>query len=250
MTYKRQSKSRKIADLEKQVRLLASAFNGPGSQPGDRRRSTENPRPSNPQALQNNIALHFRESNSGSTGTLNNATGSVNLNSWIRSQPHITANGPSFTPDSQSFLRSPEETSSTNSSLRPSAVSSRSIKTVQLNAAQIDNLFQISGEHLFWAIIGLASRRYDEDFMLFAVLSEWVPKLVWSAIATPPYSLPTVQSIILISAWPFPVDSTYKAALVTLSSIAISTAMQLGLHRPMNATDFLRSFAPEPSHSH
>ncbi|TVY34924.1 Regulatory protein, partial [Lachnellula occidentalis] len=267
-TYKRQSKSRKIADLEKQVQLLTSAFNGPVSQPGARdiRRSTETTKLSHPQALQNNIALDFQEINSVPDATLNNATRSVNLNSWLNPQPHLSANGPSFNLDSQSFLNTPEETSSTHSSLRPPAISTRSIKTVQLNASQIDNLFQIffehyhpslpfldplkspdeyynSGSHFFWAIIGLASRRYDEDFMLFAVLSEWVPKLVWSAISSPPYSLPTVQSIILIAAWPFPVLSTYKATLVTLSSIAISTAMQLGLHRPMNATDFIQTKA-------
>ncbi|TVY91060.1 Regulatory protein [Lachnellula willkommii] len=258
----------KIADLEKQVQLLTSAFNGPGSQPGagDVRRSTKNARPSNPQNLESNLALNFRERDPVPIVPLANATGSVNLNSWLDPQPHRSANAPSFNPDPQSFLNTPEDTSSTHSGLRPSAVSSRSIKTVQLNPAQIDNLFQIffehyhpslpfldpskspdeyynSGEHLFWAIVGLASRRYDEDFMLFAVLSEWVPKLVWSAISTPPYNLPTVHSIILISAWPFPVDSTYKCTSVTLSSIAISTAMQLGLHRPMNATDFLQTKA-------
>ena len=97
-----------------------------------------------------------------------------------------------------------------------------------------------SGTHLFWAIIGVASRRYDEDFFLFAVLSEWLPKLIWSSIADPPYHISLVQSIILIATWPFPVESTYNSTLITLSSIAISTAMQLGLHRPMNATDFSR----------
>ena len=160
-TYKRQSKSRyvrllyicrdyetyiknrKIAELEKQVQLLTSAFNGPKSPPGDIRRSTENARPSNPQTLQTNLALNFRENNPTTTATFNNPAASVNLNSWLDSQPHLSANGPSFNPDLQSLPNTAEETSSTHSGFRPSAVLSRSIKSVHLSATQIDNLFQM-----------------------------------------------------------------------------------------------------------
>lgn len=102
-----------------------------------------------------------------------------------------------------------------------------------------DRLYE-SGEAVFWALIGVASRRYQDDFMLFNLLSEWVPKLVWNAISSPPYRGPAVQAVILLSAWPFPFDSTWTDSSITMSSIAISIAMQAGLHRPMNPTDFRR----------
>jgi hypothetical protein len=74
--------------------------------------------------------------------------------------------------------------------------------------------------------------------MLFTVLSEWVPKLIWSTISSPPYTVASAQAMTLVSAWPFPSESMQNETITTLSAITISICMQLGLHRPMNATDF------------
>jgi hypothetical protein len=107
-----------------------------------------------------------------------------------------------------------------------------------LNPAKSPDEYFTDSSILFWAIIGVASRRYSENIMLFAVLSEWVPKLIWSMVSSPPYTIEAAQAIILLIAWPFPSSSLWNDTLPTLSAISISICMQLGLHRPMNATDF------------
>ena len=92
---------------------------------------------------------------------------------------------------------------------------------------------------LFWAIISAASRRYLDDVTLLTVLSSYVSTLIWAEISQPPYTVATVQAIIILCTWPFPTTSTWNEPAVTLSSVAINIAMQVGLHRPVNAQDFL-----------
>jgi hypothetical protein len=104
-----------------------------------------------------------------------------------------------------------------------------------------DQYFQ-SSPLLFWTIIGIASRRYVEDVTLFPILSGLVPKLMWEMITKPPYLITTAQAVIALCNWPFPVTSAWSDILITMSSIALSMAMQLGLHRPLNAQDFVRKF--------
>lgn len=109
-----------------------------------------------------------------------------------------------------------------------------------LNSSKSPDEYYDSGSILFWLIISIASRRYSNDILLFPMLCEWIPKLLWECISTPPYTVPMIQAIILACAWPFPTTSMWNDTITTLSSIAISISMQLGLHRPLNATDFLR----------
>lgn len=92
---------------------------------------------------------------------------------------------------------------------------------------------------LFWSIIVVASRRYREDITLLTALAEWVTRLLWTSISTPPYAISTVQSIIVLCIWPLPTTSTWKDPSLTPSSTATSTAMQIGLHRPLHAQDFM-----------
>ena len=98
-----------------------------------------------------------------------------------------------------------------------------------------------SGPTLFWAIIGVTSRRYQEDVTLLTVLSDWVMKLIWSEIARPPYKISTVQASIILCIWPFPTTTTWTDTSVTLSAFVISAAMRLGFHRPLNTQDFSRT---------
>ncbi|TVY65581.1 Regulatory protein LEU3 [Lachnellula suecica] len=260
--YKRQSKSRKIAELETQVQLLASAFNESNAVTKNNRPVPEiSTPPPNLEQGPTNLDLNTRKFHPAINATFNGLVPAPCLSSWSESQIRPAVNGPSN--GTQPFVSLTEEGPSLSGGLRPLAKESRSIKSVHLTTSQIDHLFEVffehyhpslpfldpskspddyydSGESIFWTIISIASRRYQDDFMLFIVLSEWVPKLVWSLITTPVYNLALVQSIILISIWPFPTDSTYKDTLITLSSIALSAAMQIGLHRPMNTSDFQR----------
>ena len=65
-------------------------------------------------------------------------------------------------------------------------------------------------------------------------------KLIWTEISKGCLRLPTVQAILLLALWPFPNFKSTNDLSVTLSSIAISASMSIGLHRPMNSHDFKR----------
>ena len=109
-----------------------------------------------------------------------------------------------------------------------------------LDASKPPDNYYNSSTCLFWVIIGIASRRYREDVTLLTILSELVTRIVWNDISHPPYTVPGIQAIVALSIWPFPTTSTWHDTSTTLSSIAVSAAMQLGLHRPQHAQDFLR----------
>lgn len=100
-----------------------------------------------------------------------------------------------------------------------------------------DECYQ-SGVCLFWVIISVASRRYEDDLTLRVVLADWVIRLLWHEISKPPYRLSTIQALIILNSWPFPTSSTCADPSATFSSIAISAAMQIGLHNPVHAGEF------------
>ena len=93
---------------------------------------------------------------------------------------------------------------------------------------------------LFWAIISVASRNYKPDPSLFASLSTPVQDMLWAAIPALPHAHSTIQAIIIISMWPFPIATMSKDRSFMLVALAKAAAMQLGLHRPEVVQDFLR----------
>lgn len=93
---------------------------------------------------------------------------------------------------------------------------------------------------LFWAIVAVGSRRYEKDVTLLRFLSDPVTKYAWDAIAQLPNTLFTVQALLVLCTWPFPASSLWLEATPVWSSIAVSIAQQLGLHRPDNAAEFMR----------
>jgi hypothetical protein len=93
---------------------------------------------------------------------------------------------------------------------------------------------------LFWAIISVASRNYKPDPSLFASLSTPVQDMLWAAIPALPHAHSTIQAIIIISMWPFPIATMSKDCSFLLVSLAKTAAMQIGLHRPEVVQDFLR----------
>jgi transcriptional regulatory protein LEU3 len=97
---------------------------------------------------------------------------------------------------------------------------------------------------LFWSIISVAARRYEEDAALLGSLRRCVTKLLWCTISVLPHSRPTIQAILLISVWPFPTSSMSTSISFILVSLARTASMQLGLHRPEAVQDFMRSKTP------
>jgi hypothetical protein len=65
---------------------------------------------------------------------------------------------------------------------------------------------------------------------------------MWAEISKACYSLATVQAVLLLAIWPFPTSQSTNDLAVTLGSVAISAAMSIGLHRPLNSHDFKREF--------
>lgn len=99
---------------------------------------------------------------------------------------------------------------------------------------------------LFWSIISLASRRFEEEPTLFSALSQSVPSMVWSSVAVYPHTRYMIQAIILLCMWPFPAPSVWTDPTLILISIAKNAAMQIGLHNPDIIKDFPR-FQRQPS---
>ena len=93
---------------------------------------------------------------------------------------------------------------------------------------------------LFWAIICIASRRYESEPTLYSSLASPFKKLLWSCISTPPHSRYLVQAIVLISMWPFPTSTMWTDLSFQLICSAKAMATQLGLHRPETVQDFNR----------
>ncbi|CZR67425.1 uncharacterized protein PAC_17324 [Phialocephala subalpina] len=259
--FKRVSKSRKIAELEKQVHFLTSAFNGS---------SNQSPQPA-PVSLNapNQASSNFVPPPPPASIFPGNASHNGSFGAAVPRTPQYPMAAP--TQGGSPAIMSIFNVESTignmpQSWVRSGATLSRSIKSAYLTGQEIDELFKIffdmyhpalpflnpnkspdeyyeSGTILFWVIISIASRRYTNDIMLFPVLCEWIPKLMWESISTPPYTIPMVQALVLACTWPFPTNSMWNDTVATLSSIAVSTGLQLGLHRPLNATDFLRKKA-------
>lgn len=139
--------------------------------------------------------------------------------------------------------------------------SSRSLDGVELNALDVDALFEIffkyyhpflpfldssqggdsyyrSSRLLFWAIISVASRRYSADLTLLPALVVSVPKLLWSTLQRVTHNYHDVKALCLLCVWPFPRSSSSSDPTFMLSGTLMSLAMQIGLHRPYQAQDF------------
>jgi hypothetical protein len=92
---------------------------------------------------------------------------------------------------------------------------------------------------LFWAIISAASRRYRDDSHLLMSLFQPVTQLAWKTASDPPIWRPGIQALLILCFWPFPSLNTMKVETsMNLMSIAVNSAMQIGLHRPEYSHEF------------
>ena len=94
---------------------------------------------------------------------------------------------------------------------------------------------------LFWAVVSVASRRFEEDPTLLEMLSRSVIELVWASLSVLPHTRFIVQAIVLLCMWPFPTSSMWTDSSFMFISVAKSAALQMGLHRPENIQDFSRT---------
>lgn len=93
---------------------------------------------------------------------------------------------------------------------------------------------------VYWAVIAVASRRYEARPTLLIELSQPLTDFVWSTVASVPQTYHVVKALCLLCAWPLPINSTSTDPSMTIAGVMVQLAMVFGLHRPSHAQDFSR----------
>ncbi|KAF2666101.1 hypothetical protein BT63DRAFT_427895 [Microthyrium microscopicum] len=96
-------------------------------------------------------------------------------------------------------------------------------------------------EFLFWTVIFIASRHFQQDATLLLRLLPAYKDMINETISRPPTNHFIVKALCLTCYWPPPVSSTTADMTFTWSGTMMKFAMQLGLHRPSHAMDFSRT---------
>ncbi|KAJ5598972.1 transcriptional regulator family: Fungal Specific TF [Penicillium hetheringtonii] len=91
---------------------------------------------------------------------------------------------------------------------------------------------------LAWTIICVASRRSPTEPGLLGALSGPFSRLLWSTITSVPQDYRVVKALCVLCTWPLPTTSQRTDATFMLSGLMMQIAMQLGLHRPVQAEEF------------
>ncbi|KAJ4860032.1 fungal specific transcription factor domain-containing protein [Trichoderma breve] len=139
----------------------------------------------------------------------------------------------------------------------------RKLGNVELSVEEIDELYLIyilhyhpylpfldpstslheyfeSSELLFWSIISVAARRLQSHPTLLPKLARSVTDYLWKTLRSIPYSLRAVQSLVILCTWPFPTSSSTADPTYMLAGMMVQIGTQMGLHRALNAEDFVK----------
>lgn len=92
---------------------------------------------------------------------------------------------------------------------------------------------------LYWAIISVSCRRY-QDPTLLQQLAGPLHKLIWATIGDVPQSYYVVQALCLICTWPVPTSISTLDPTHILCGVMMKVATGIGLHRPKHIQDFSR----------
>lgn len=91
---------------------------------------------------------------------------------------------------------------------------------------------------LAWTIVCVACRRSPSDPGLLTALSGPFSRLLWSTITGVPQDYRVVKALCVLCTWPLPTTSQRTDATFMLSGLMMQIAMQLGMHRPVQAEEF------------
>ncbi|KAK4869828.1 hypothetical protein LT330_005552 [Penicillium expansum] len=91
---------------------------------------------------------------------------------------------------------------------------------------------------LAWTMICVACRRSQYEPGLLSALSGPFSRLLWSTITSVPQDYRVVKALCVLCTWPLPTTSQRTDATFMLSGLMMQIAMQLGLHRPVQAEEF------------
>ena len=100
--------------------------------------------------------------------------------------------------------------------------------------------YYAASELLFWVIISIASRHLPARPTLLAKLARSVTDLLWVTLRSIPYTLASVQALALLCTWPFPTSSSTADPTFMLTGMMIQVATQMGLHRALDAQEFVK----------
>jgi hypothetical protein len=92
---------------------------------------------------------------------------------------------------------------------------------------------------LFWTIMAIGSKRSPSSLNLYLPLSVSVPRLAADLNTTASQSLETIQALLILCWWPFPFQATINDPSWTYCGLATHRALQFGIHRGRNHSDFV-----------
>ncbi|EDN93250.1 hypothetical protein SS1G_09116 [Sclerotinia sclerotiorum 1980 UF-70] len=109
---------------------------------------------------------------------------------------------------------------------------------------------------LGWGIVLVSARRYPHDPTLVLNLSKAYMKFLWNSISDMPQRASSIKALALLCTWPVPLIRGFtksrndKASATMglseldptsmLSGIMMQISLQMGMHRPRHAQDFLK----------
>ncbi|KAK4191778.1 hypothetical protein QBC35DRAFT_425380 [Podospora australis] len=109
-----------------------------------------------------------------------------------------------------------------------------------LNPNQTPDQYYQQHPLLYWAIIAVASRRYNPGLNLLAKLSGPLTRYLWTTIGDVPQSYFVVKALCLLCTWPLPTSTTSSDPTHILCGVLMKIATGIGLHRPNHINDFSR----------
>ncbi|KAJ5587979.1 uncharacterized protein N7459_003744 [Penicillium hispanicum] len=109
-----------------------------------------------------------------------------------------------------------------------------------LDACKSPDVYYSRCPLLFWTILGVGSRQYRRDPTLLTRLAPCIESMALSSLASRVAVIEMIQSLLLLSLWPFPFNSANKAMVHIFSGAAVNLAQQIGLHVVGVGQDFAR----------
>ncbi|KAK4212925.1 hypothetical protein QBC37DRAFT_424042 [Rhypophila decipiens] len=86
------------------------------------------------------------------------------------------------------------------------------------------------GPVMFWAIILVACRRFPRDSTVYQFLMDTLLPEIWNEVSQPPLRLATINTLLIVAAWPPPTIRFLTDPSLIFTGIAMNSAFLTGLH--------------------
>ncbi|KAK9492577.1 hypothetical protein V1508DRAFT_418361 [Lipomyces doorenjongii] len=96
---------------------------------------------------------------------------------------------------------------------------------------------------LFWTVVSISSRYHVSHSHLYNKMAESYTKLLAEALVTSLRSVHAIQAVLYHCLWPLPVKTQDSDPSWTQCSLAVSAALQLGLHKPGFEKEYMREYS-------